>query len=110
MFSTPRSAWRSAGRGPGGSRAPSRGGGWVVGSLSFDPNRPARLWASLWGIWGGGLVAWSEDSGRTWAVPHPVRAEEQVYALALVPGEPGVLFAGTRLGVYKSTDDGRSWL
>ncbi len=84
--------------------------GWVVGSLGFDPNRPARLWAALWGIWGGGLVAWSEDLGRTWAVPHAVRAEEQVYALALVPGQVGALYAGTRQGVYKSTDDGASWL
>jgi photosystem II stability/assembly factor-like uncharacterized protein len=94
----------------GAAGAPLPFPGWVAGSLGFDPNRPTRLWASLWGIWGGGLVAWSEDFGRTWAVPHPVREDEQVYALALVPGRTGVLFAGTRRGVYKSTDDGANWI
>jgi photosystem II stability/assembly factor-like uncharacterized protein len=101
---------RDGGRTWSDAGAPLPFPGWVVGSLSFDPNRPARLWGSFWGIWGGGLVAWSEDLGRTWAVPHPVRAEEQVYALAPVPGEPAVLYAGTRLGVYKSVDDGASWV
>ena len=25
---------------------------WVVGALVYDENRPGRLWAALWGIWG----------------------------------------------------------
>ncbi len=94
--------WKDA-----GARLPFPG--WVVGELLFDPNRPKRLWASLWGIWGGGLVAWTEDHGKTWTVPHPVRDEEQVYAIAFVPGAPGVLYAATRRGVYKTTDDATSW-
>lgn len=95
--------WQDAG-------APLPFPGWVVGELLFDPNRPARLWAALWGVWGGGLVAWSEDLGRSWTVPHPLRDDEQLYGLALVPGSPGVLYAATRNGVYKSTDDGVSWM
>ena len=63
--------------------------GWVVGTLVFDPNRPSRLWAGLWGIWGGGVVVYSEDLGGTWRHPHPVHEEEQIYALALVPGRDG---------------------
>src|SRR5262249_28368886 len=35
--------------------------GWVVGALRFDPNRKARLWVALWGIWGSGQVAFSDD-------------------------------------------------
>jgi photosystem II stability/assembly factor-like uncharacterized protein len=84
--------------------------GWVVGTLAFDPNRPGRVWAALWGIFGGGFVVHSDDLGRTWQHPHPVREEEQVYTLAPVPGAPGRLFAATRRGVYRSEDDGASWL
>ena len=84
--------------------------GWVVGTLAFDPNRPGRVWAALWGIFGGGFVVHSDDLGRTWQHPHPVREEEQVYTLAPVPGAPGRLFAATRKGVYRSVDDGASWL
>ncbi|HZI63423.1 MAG TPA: hypothetical protein VFE44_01515 [Thermoanaerobaculia bacterium] len=83
--------------------------GWVVGTLLFDPNRPERLWAGLWGIWGGGMVVYSEDLGKSWRNPHPVHEEEQIYALALVPGQPGRLYASTRTGVYLSTDDGERW-
>lgn len=83
--------------------------GWVVGTLAFDPNRPGRVWAALWGIFGGGFVVHSDDLGRTWQHPHPVREEEQVYTLAPVPGSPGRLFAATRKGVYRSEDEGTSW-
>ncbi|HUO86724.1 MAG TPA: hypothetical protein VM617_04975, partial [Thermoanaerobaculia bacterium] len=37
--------------------------GWVVSDLAFDAERPGRLWAALWGLWGGGLVAYSDDGG-----------------------------------------------
>src|SRR4029077_13295539 len=46
--------------------------GWVVSALRFDPNRPSqpsqpsRVWAALWGIWGSGHVAFSDDLGKTW--------------------------------------------
>ncbi len=83
--------------------------GWVVGTLVFDPNRPARLWAGLWGIWGGGVVVYTEDLGKTWRNPHAVHEEEQIYALAPVPGDSGRLYAATRTGVYLSTDDGARW-
>ena len=80
---------------------------WVVGTLLFDENRPGRLWAGLWGIWGGGRVAFSDDSGATWTVrPGSASGEAQVYALATVPGVPDRLFAGTRAGVELSDDAG----
>lgn len=83
--------------------------GWVVASLVFDPNRPSRLWAGLWGVWGGGLVVYSDDLGQRWtsaAAPFP---DHQIYALVAVPGTPGVLFAATREGVLRSPDDGSTW-
>lgn len=83
--------------------------GWVVGRLEFDPNRPGRIWAALWGIWGGGHVTSSDDFGRTWAARSTGLPDQQVYTLALVPGKPGWIYAATIGGVYGSTDDGASW-
>jgi photosystem II stability/assembly factor-like uncharacterized protein len=84
--------------------------GWVVGSLKFDPDRPERLWAALWGIWGGGLVASSDDLGATWELrPLGQLAEAQVYALARPPGRPERLVLGTRAGVLISDDLGKSY-
>ncbi len=84
--------------------------GWVVAALTFDPNRPQRLWAGLFGIWGGGAVASSDDDGATWRLPRLESGDEdQVYALALVPGVADRIYAGTRRGVFRSDDAGGSW-
>ena len=102
--------------------------GWVVGDLVFDPGwqprpepaPPPRLWAALWGIWGGGTVVASDDLGRTWMPRGDGLPGEQVYALVIAPGEPAGdhpaggepparLYAGTRSGVYSSVDGGASW-
>jgi photosystem II stability/assembly factor-like uncharacterized protein len=91
--------------------------GWVVSSLRFDPNsdasdssHPPRLWAALRGVWGGGHVASSDDLGRTWiSRAREGLPNEPVYALALVPGHPGRIFAGTISGVYGTEDAGKTW-
>ncbi len=84
--------------------------GWVVGTLLFDDNRPGRLWAGLWGIWGGGIIAFSDDGAATWTLRQvSAGADAQVYALATVPGIPERLFAGTRAGVELSEDGGRTF-
>jgi photosystem II stability/assembly factor-like uncharacterized protein len=83
--------------------------GWLVSSLRFDPNRTARLWVSLQGVWGGGHVASSDDLGKTWASRAAGLPEEPVYTLALVPGHEGRLYAGTLSGVWGTEDGGESW-
>jgi photosystem II stability/assembly factor-like uncharacterized protein len=83
--------------------------GWVVGVLHFDVNRPGRVWAGMWGLWGGGGVAWSDDLGATWATTSGAVGEHQIYALTTVPGSPGWLYAGTREGVLASRDGGATW-
>jgi photosystem II stability/assembly factor-like uncharacterized protein len=95
-------SWKDAG-------APFSFAGWVVSSLRWDPNHAGRLWVALWGVWGGGQVAFSDDLGKTWAARSAGLPEEPVYSLALAPGRPGRLFAGTLSGVYGSDDDGGSW-
>lgn len=105
-------SWRPAG--PAAALA-----GWVVGELLFDPDRPGRLWAGLWGVWGGGSVLVSDDLGATWT-PRSAGLPGQVYTLARVPGTAdeeggdelagaGRLYAGTRRGVWGSADGGGSW-
>lgn len=83
--------------------------GWVISALRFDPNRPARLWAGLWGVWGGGLVAFSDDDGATWSFRQGPPVGGQVYSLALVSGTPGKVLVGTREGVWASLDDAETW-
>jgi photosystem II stability/assembly factor-like uncharacterized protein len=95
-------SWSDAG-------APFSFAGWVVSSLRWDPNRAGRLWVALWGVWGGGQVAFSDDLGKSWAARSAGLPEEPVYSLALAPGRQGRLFAGTLSGVYGSEDDGASW-
>lgn len=83
--------------------------GWVVSALRFDPNRPQRLWMAGWGVFGGGIVAWTEDGGSVWTVRREGLERQQVYSMALVPDEEGKLYVGTRDGVYGTVDDGESW-
>ncbi|HLX06409.1 MAG TPA: hypothetical protein VKY89_00965 [Thermoanaerobaculia bacterium] len=83
--------------------------GWVVSALRWDPNHPGRLWVALWGVWGGGQVAFSDNLGKSWAARSTGLPEEPVYSLALAPGREGRLYAGTLSGVYGSEDDGASW-
>lgn len=96
-------SWRDA-----GVAAPFPG--WVIASLRFDPNREGRLWAGMWGVWGGGAVAWSDDLGATWTRHEAgLTAGDQVYALALVPGVPGRLLAATRTGVWVTDGETSPW-
>ena len=84
--------------------------GWVVSDLDFDPDVPGRLWAALWGTWGGGMVVVSDDAGATWQPRgYDDLKDTQVYTVARVPGSEGRVYAGTLSGVWGSTDGGESW-
>jgi len=63
----------------------------------------------MWGLWGGGLVAYSDDLGANWGLAANGLPETQVYTLALVPGRLGHLYIGTREGVYGTKDGGGTW-
>ena len=83
--------------------------GWVVGALRFDPNRQSRLWVALWGVWGSGQVAFSDDLGKTWSARSSGLPDEPVYTLALVPGREGKIYAAASSGVWGTEDGGASW-
>lgn len=95
----------------GSSWTPVREGipfpGYVVDNLLID--RAGRLWASAWGVWGGGVVAVSEDGGRTWSRRDDGVTEVSIRAIAVDPQNEKNLVLGGLNGVWKSTDDGRSW-
>lgn len=96
-------SWRDAG-------IPVPFPGWVLGTLTFDPNQQGRLWAGLWALWGNdGFVAYSDDLGATWTVRREGLPREAVYDLAAVPGRPGRLVAALPSGVWGSEDGGTSW-
>lgn len=83
--------------------------GWVVSTLTFDPNHPERLWAGLRGVWGDGLVSVSDDLGKTWLPRVGDLPDVPVYSLALVPGREDRLYAGTLDGVWGTRDGGETW-
>lgn len=71
-------------------------------SIAIDREDSTRLYA------GGDGVYQSQDAGATWHLL--ANAPESVLMVSLYPKKPGVLFAGTMTGLYKSTDFGANWM
>lgn len=81
--------------------------GYVVDNLLID--RKGRLWAASWGLWGGGVIAVSEDGGRTWGRRDKELEDLSVRAIAVDPNDENFVVVGGLTGVYRSTDGGSSW-
>jgi photosystem II stability/assembly factor-like uncharacterized protein len=81
--------------------------GYVVDNLVIDRSR--RLWAASWGLWGGGVVAYSEDGGVNWTRRDSGLEEVSVRAIAVDPSDGDHMVVGGLTGVYRSRDAGRSW-
>ncbi|MBC7287834.1 MAG: hypothetical protein H5T86_07275, partial [Armatimonadetes bacterium] len=88
-------AWRNIGPG---------GGGWIQ-SIAADPLRPNVLHV---GCDVGGYY-YSEDGGRTFEIRNRGLVDYYVDAIAVHPRNPAVIILGTRSGIHKTTDGGRSW-
>src|SRR3954452_25248063 len=73
--------------------------GYVVDNLVID--REGRLWAACWGLWGGGVVAVSTDSGVTWSVRNEELHDVSVRAIAIDPHDAGFVVIGGLTGVYR---------
>lgn len=61
-------------------------------------------------VYGGGSIIKSLDSGASWVVVSENVQNISFTALAIVPTAPPTLIAGTPEGVFRSTDDGVTWL
>lgn len=81
--------------------------GYVLDNLVID--RDGRLWAASWGLWGGGVIAVSEDGGKSWSRRDKGLEDFSVRAIALDPNDADMIVAGGLTGVYRSRDAGRSW-
>ncbi len=81
--------------------------GYIVDNLVID--RDGRLWAACWGLWGGGVVAVSDDQGATWSRRDAGLEEFSVRAIALDPHDSSFVVVGGLTGVYRSVDTGQTW-
>lgn len=81
--------------------------GYVVDNLLIDSE--GRLWMSGWGVWGGGVVAYSEDGAVNWTRRDAGIEEVSIRAVAVSPNDSNLLVAGGLTGVWKSTDRGLNW-
>lgn len=80
----------------------------VITHIIVDSRNSKHLFASTWTLYsGGGGVYESSDAGHTWKLAGLQR--ETVRALAQSPTNPKVLVAGSLTGVYRSSNEGKSW-
>jgi photosystem II stability/assembly factor-like uncharacterized protein len=83
--------------------------GYVATGLVADSKVPGRLYATLAGQFGGGLVVVSDDRGAEWRVLARFQGTVATRALAVVPGEPASIAIGGDDGVRLSRDGGATW-
>lgn len=91
-------------------RAPRNGipfPGYIVDNLVID--RAGRLWAACWGLWGGGVIAVSEDGGSSWTRRDVGLEDFSVRAIVVDPHDADFVLVGGLTGVYRSTDSGQTW-
>ncbi|HEV8625583.1 MAG TPA: hypothetical protein VG034_14075, partial [Acidimicrobiia bacterium] len=86
----------------------------TVGALAFDPSTPSNVYCGTgegdWWSWLGVGVLRSTDGGRTWTplCTNPF-VGDGFYSLVVDPASGRRLYAGTRGGLWVSTDGGVTW-
>src|SRR5260370_32366117 len=100
-------------RSAGGGRQWRRGTpGFAARGMSLDDlavDAAGTLYVGYWEVHGaGGGVARSRDGGVTFELLEGI-AGQPVKALSVAPSDPGSLVVGTRDGVFRSRDAGRTW-
>ena len=86
----------------------------AVGALAFDPSAPRTVYCGLgegdWWSWLGVGVLRSTDGGTTWATLCTAPfVGDGFHTLVVDPSNRMRLFAGTRGGLWVSTDGGLNW-
>ncbi|HEY3056289.1 MAG TPA: hypothetical protein VGK31_10205 [Thermoanaerobaculia bacterium] len=81
--------------------------GYVVDNLVIDRN--GRLWAACWGLWGGSVIAVSDDRGKNWTRRDAGLEDASIRAIAIDPNDADFVIVGGLSGVYRSTDGGGTW-
>lgn len=92
-----------------GSVIPDR----FIGRIAIDPTDNNNVYVALAGYAGAGQNIWkSEDflsATPTWIVAATGIPNTPVSSLAIDPENPAIIYAGTDIGVFQSTDGGASW-
>jgi len=85
-------------------------GGLCLHTILSHPTDPNRLQVA---IAGGGVLA-TDDGGQTWQARNPINAAGQSLLrpqkVAAGAGDPQLLYQQNHLGIFRSQDEGRSWL
>jgi len=81
--------------------------------ISFAPTRPETVYAASIAASASAHHLWrSDNSGQTWTPIDVAPNFPQGIPINVVVGDPGdaeTIYAGTHLGLYKSTDSGTHW-
>ena len=86
----------------------------AVGAIAFDPSNPSRVYCgtgegNAWAHLGAGILR-STNGGTTWTrLCTAPFVGDGFYALVVDPSNGQRLFAGTRGGLWVSTDGGVNW-
>ena len=102
-------SWKSTDGGRSWRRLPLPGprvpGEISITDLAIDPHAPQTLYAAH----AAGEVLKSLDAGASFAPAGALPSGVVPIALALDPGAPGIVYAGTSAGVFRSGDAGATW-
>ncbi len=97
----------------GKSFTPTNGGfsGRFANAIVADRETPNRVYASTINTaTGGGFFFVSEDNGESWRPSMRSMPSRLItYAILQDASDANIIYLGTNLGVYKSTDRGASW-
>ena len=97
----------------GKSFAPTNGGfsGRFANAILADRETPNRVYASTINTaTGGGFFFVSEDNGESWRPSMRSMPSRLItYAILQDATDADIVYLGTNLGIYKSTDRGASW-
>ena len=74
-------------------------------SIVVDPGNPQVMYAA---IEGGGVFK-STHGGESWQEMNQGLADKRVEVLAIDPDQPQIVYAGTAMGMLKTTDGGLTW-
>jgi len=68
-----------------------------------------ELLASVWPYPQDEGLYRSTDNGNNWELLISVPNGNNIFSIAIQPGNPNIIYAGTRTGVYRSLDNGDTW-
>lgn len=87
-------------------------GGRGINDLAFDPTSSSVLYAAISGF--GGLHLFKSanalDPAPSWSAISSGLPDTPIDAVLVDPETPSVLYIGTDLGIFKSTNGGTSWV